>query len=169
MSSLGGVRIRLKVRVGLRSGDERGSGQQQMECESWLWWIGSSLYVYMNQCTFAILSILASETASRLVWQRKNREHMRNPLVADLIRLPALPYHIAIILDPPRICSPSTISCSVIAWFPTTLAAPGPSGSIPLPSSFGFGRLSGKFSDKAMTQWGECINLQGRDNANGRE
>ena len=142
----------MKVRVGLRSGDERGSGQQQMECESWLWGIGSSLYVHTNRWAFALLSILASETASRSVWQGKNRERTRNPPVADLIRLPALPYHIAIVLDPPRIRSPSAISCSVIAWFPTTLAAPGPSGSISLPSSFGFGRLSGKFGDKATTQ-----------------
>ena len=84
-----------------------------MECESWLWGIGSSLYVYTNRCAFALLSILASETASRSVWQGKNRERTRNPPVADLIRLPAPPYHIAIVLDPPRICSPSAISCSV--------------------------------------------------------
>ena len=35
-SRLGGVGIGLKVRVGLRSGGERGPGQRQMECESWL-------------------------------------------------------------------------------------------------------------------------------------
>ena len=140
----------MKVRVGLRSGDERGSGQQQMECESWLWGIGSSLYVYTNRCAFALLSILASETASRSVWQGKNRERTKNPQVADLVRL-----HYP--LSPTTLLSFSIHLGSVPqepspAWFPTTLAAPGPSGSISLPSSFGFGGLSGKFGDKAMTQ-----------------
>ena len=75
--SLGGARIGLKVRTGLRSG---GDEQQQRESESWTW---ESLYVCTNRCVFVL--VLTSETASRWVQRGKKRERTRNPLIADSV------------------------------------------------------------------------------------
>ena len=109
--------------------------EKSRSCGRWV----EGRHVYTNRCAFALLS---SETAPRSVRRGKNRERTRNSPIADSVRL-HYPCHIAI---PSHLGSvpPSAISCSVIAWFQTILAATGPSGSISPPSSSEFGELSGR-------------------------